>query len=677
VTPVAEPAAGGYPATAPSAEVTPGVLPVAGAGGATPTGGALVGALVSSPPATGSGQPPVGAAAGNPGGAVSSTMATGPAVAAQYVSPRPGSSDNPITGTVALRYGDPLDPNYFNVYFRVNGSSSGLHPGRVVLSDDGRTLIFKPDDRFANGESVSVDVEPWTATTTGKTYPRVSFTFETTPQTTVRPMSTAGKLTPPDSAAAQPGDPPARYVTAPADLPAITTTVAANGIAPGYIFASNFQTQPGPSGYYLLILDDRGGPVYYQKLPPNTEALDFKALSDGTLSYADRARNAIVIMDNRYQEVKLLQPGNGYADLDFHDLLLLPGGHYLLMANEARVVDLSGLVPGGSSQAEVTGQVIQELDKSMNVVFQWRALDYFPITETDQSLTKLPLDYSHINSIALDRDGSLLVSIRHLDQVVKIDRGSAAVVWRLGGKANQFKIDAAPGIAGPAEFYHQHDVRLLPNGHLTVFDNHNDHQPQVSRALEYTLDTQAKTATLVWAWQTDPAPYAEAMGNLQRLANGNSVIGWGTNQLPNISEVKPDGTPALELDFGGSNVTYRAYRFAWQGQPTWPPALVAQRAGDALLLSFSWNGATGVASYRILGGDRRPAAGQLLANKVSEKARSGFETQATLPDAVHGFCYYQVVPLDGQGKAGTPSGPVVNPARAEDPACGGTAQAGG
>ena len=265
-------------------------------------------------------------------------------------------------------------------------------------------------------------------------------------------------------------------MTAPADLPEISVTVPASNTAPGYIFASNFQLTPGPSGYYLLIIDNQGEPVYYQKLDADGRSLDFKLLPDGTLAYMDTASNKYVIMDNTYHQVRTIRPGNDYQWMDEHDLQLLPNGHYLVLANEARLMDLSG--QGGSARPAVTSQVIQELDQQQNVVFQWRVLDHIPITETGQALTKPEIDFSHANAIAADPDGNLLLSSRHLDEITKIDRQTGDVIWRLGGKANQFKFIAAPGISGPLEFYHQHDIRVLPNGHLTIFDNHNGQQPQ-------------------------------------------------------------------------------------------------------------------------------------------------------------------------------------------------------
>jgi hypothetical protein len=197
-----------------------------------------------------------------------------------------------------------------------------------------------------------------------------------------------------------------------------------------------------------------------------------------------------------------------------------------------------------------------------------------------------------------------------------------------------------------------------------LFDNHNDQQPQVSRALEYAVDETARTATLVWEWQTDPPLYAIAMANTQRLANGNTFIGWGTNSLPSTTEVTPDGKVAFELAFGGSNVTYRAFRLPWQGYPTWPPALVARTTNNILTLAFSWNGATEAAGYWIYGGNASPPDILLAA-----QPKTGFETSVALADSANAYCFYQVIPFDAHGTLGQPSA-VVHPPAADRSTCG-------
>ena len=44
------------------------------------------------------------------------------------------------------------------------------------------------------------------------------------------------------------------------------------------------------------------------------------------------------------------------------------------------------------------------------------------------------LDWIHANAIEEDSDGDLLVSLRHFDQIIRVDRsGGDSVLWRLGG----------------------------------------------------------------------------------------------------------------------------------------------------------------------------------------------------------------------------------------------------
>jgi hypothetical protein len=402
----------------------------------------------------------------------------------------------------------------------------------------------------------------------------------------------------------------------PGDFPAISVTSHASGTADGDIFAGIFAWDKSTPISYLVILDNQGQPVYYQRMP--NYAHDFTVLPNGNLAYYDWNRSAFIIMDSSYREINLLKPGQGYQANE-HELQLLPNGHYLWLVDETRIVDLSKLVANGNPRASVTGQVIQELDQKEHVVFEWHTLDYIPITDSDQDLTAGQIDYSHSNAVQQDTDGNLLLSSRHIDEIIKINRQTGAIMWRLGGKENQFAFMLAPGVSGPAEFYKQHDVRRLPDGHISIFDNHNDHQPQVSRALEYVVDETAKTATLVWAYNATASDFALAMGNVQRLPNGNTFIGWGSHLYPNITELKPDGTKALEIDFGQSYVSYRAFRFPWHCLPHLAPRARAaageQRPEAYLQLEWGDRGFVVPGLRRqfavVAGAAWRPAQGRL------------------------------------------------------------------
>jgi hypothetical protein len=145
-------------------------------------------------------------------------------------------------------------------------------------------------------------------------------------------------------------------------------------------------------------------------------------------------------------------------------------------------------------------------------------------------------DLDHPNSIDFDLDGGVIVSYRSLSAIVKVNPDTHAIEWQLGGLKNQFTIlnDPLGGFDG------QHSARVLPNGHLLIFDNGWTHSPQMSRAVEYELNLSAMTATMVWQYRASPPIFNDFTGSVQRLANGNTVVAF--TREGTVDEVRPDGT---------------------------------------------------------------------------------------------------------------------------------------
>jgi hypothetical protein len=268
-------------------------------------------------------------------------------------------------------------------------------------------------------------------------------------------------------------------------------------------------------------------------------------------------------MDSSYNIIDSLNMKNGYV-ADLHELVILENGHSLMMCYDNQPVSMDTVVPGGNPNAIVTGLVIQELDENKDVVFQWRSWDHFQITDAtfDIDLTDSLVDYVHGNAIEMDYDGNLLISCRHMDEITKINRQAGNIIWRFGGEHcenNQFTL-----INDPTGFSHQHDIRRLPNGNLTLFDNGNLHDPPFSRAVEYQLDEVNKFAFLITDYRNDPESYSPAMGNSQRLGNHNTLIGWGWAINPAITEVKANGSLTLSFSIPDTMLNYRAFKFPWK-----------------------------------------------------------------------------------------------------------------
>jgi arylsulfate sulfotransferase len=481
----------------------------------------------------------------------------------EYLSPLPGSINHLPETNIILRPGGNLDPGSVDKgKLRVNGSKSGSHQGKLRLTDDRKEVTFQPEVRFTPGEVVTCTLDPGLVRDTGEPVPTVeySFTIAGPEREALRdfmipveggedPTELGGSSAAPASQAA------ALAESLPPDFPHIQAAVYGTP-TPGRLFLCNFVFGGIPVPSYLMILENDGTPFFHRKLPG--AGFDFKMQPDGRLTYFDAVARCYYALNANYAVVDTFRCGNGYST-DNHDLLLLPNGHAVLMSYDPQVVDLSQVVKDGLPNAIVVGLIIQELDQEKNVVFQWRSWDHFQITDVvSHSLAARVVDYVHGNSVDADPDGNFIVSARHMNEVTKISRATGEMLWRLGGRNNQFAL-----VNDPLVFSHQHAARWLPNGNMVLFDNGNFRLPLLSRAVEYAIDEVGKTATLVWQYRLTPDVFGSGFGYVQRFPNGNTLISWGSTK-PTLTEVAPDGSIVSELTLVDPGMaTYRAFRFEW------------------------------------------------------------------------------------------------------------------
>ena len=354
----------------------------------------------------------------------------------------------------------------------------------------------------------------------------------------------------------------------PDDFPEFTITQ--NGeTAPGYLIGS-VQSDNNEVGSYFLILENSGVPVFYSK----TQSLG-ELICNGLFAYRTEIpgmskKYTWYLQDEDFSDADTFQMGNGYL-ADNHDFQLLPNGHALMLCYDSQIIDMSKIVEGGHPAANITGAVVQELDVLKNVIFQWRSWDHIPISDTYQDVTKARFNYIYVNSIELDEtDGNIILSCRNTSEVIKISRVTGEVMWRMGGKNNEFTILNEHEENAPRYFKLMHDVRRHANGHLTMFDNgadENDMERMYSRAVEYDLNDVNKTATMVWEFRHDPNILALSGGNAIRLANGNTIIRWGgaaeAGDAPAMTEVNPNGQLVYEITPSQEDVTGGFTRFVW------------------------------------------------------------------------------------------------------------------
>ena len=485
----------------------------------------------------------------------------------QFISPIPGSSLHLPETSIIIRQGDLIDRSTLDNYKVIAiGSKSGIHQGKLILSSDIKTLIFKPYSPFALGEEVTVRLNTGILTYSGIELAPIQYAFRISERVNTDyyrnlndEIVETNKFGNGYINHSKPSNPDNLNLKLPVGFPDFTISISDNP-SPEYIFFSPWLVS-GTTGY-LMIIDNQGIPIFFQR--SSAPSLDFKKQSNGFLTYWSYNGRKFFEMDSAYSIIDSFYCRNGYST-DSHDLLVFPSGHSFIMSYDPQVVRMDTIVQGGDSAAVVYGLVIQELDEAKNVIFQWRSWDHFDITDAtdDIDLMAHVIDYHHGNAIEVDYDDNLLISCRNMDEITKIDRQTGNIIWRLGGlkaKNNQFVF-----INDPLTFSHQHDIRRLPNGNITLFDNGNWHSPSVSRSLEYQLNEKNKIAVLVWKFNNDPMTFAPSMGNSRRLSNDNTLIGWGYHFNPRaVSEIRIDGTTALEIRFPDTLTNYRAFKFPWK-----------------------------------------------------------------------------------------------------------------
>lgn len=338
---------------------------------------------------------------------------------------------------------------------------------------------------------------------------------------------------------------------------------------------------PASSGYYFmdpgrltvapaqLILDSLGRTIYYRSI--SGQGADFKIQPNGLMSFQSGTK--FYLWDSTFTVVDSFACRNGILT-DDHDFQILPNGHVLLLGIENITMNLSSYLmfgpnhttPGGTS-ATVKCGVIQEQDANHNVVFEWHAKDHFAFTDVDTARMGPPnfVDWTHFNAVEMDTDGNILVSIRHFNEITKINRADSSIIWRLGGNANQFSF-----LNDPAKFIGQHDIRRIANGNITMWDNGRAAPPfHAGTAKEYLLDENLLTATLVWTYVESPTAFSTATGNVQRLANGNTLVNFGLTPMEArlFDVVDVSGNKVFEIQFVDTLRSYSVFNYQtlpWQ-----------------------------------------------------------------------------------------------------------------
>jgi hypothetical protein len=433
-------------------------------------------------------------------------------------------------------------------------------------------------------------------------------------------------------------------------------------LGPGYIMISNFKdiTSPdrmdGQGG--PLILDSKMRPVWFNPVPTNVYAMNLHTQSYGgkpALSWWEGVlnREGVVqsgkdfLVNQQYKTVATLAGADGWV-LTPHEFVVSGANAWVTANKFVSGVNLKAF--GGPSNGTIIDSAVQEYNlKTGALVYSWDAIAHIPLSESVALGAKTAnsdanaWDAYHINSINLAGGEDFLVSMRNTWGAYLVNAGTNAIVWTLGTRHNDsFKLGSG------ATFEWQHDVEIHHGNEVSMFDDAccelSGSGPFAkpsgpTRGLVLNLNTTTHAATVAAQYKHSPALNAGTQGNVQLLSNGNVFMGWGSQ--PYLTEYSKSGKPLLDAIFPGPDISYRAFLEPWTGKPSSSPSGAGRTQGSKTTIYASWNGATQVAKWDVLGGSSASHLGKLTtANK------GGFETVIPL---THTASVYEVEALDSKG----------------------------
>jgi arylsulfate sulfotransferase len=366
-------------------------------------------------------------------------------------------------------------------------------------------------------------------------------------------------------------------------IPQITVTRPAPGspgaaaTAPGVEILSLVNTPT--TGVQGVATDLDGHVIWYC----TGEAIPLKPLPNGhflfmrgnSLEEVDLACNSIRLVTVDQLNQSLQAHGYGWPPLDalHHDMLALPNGHWIGLAQITKSVTATGY-----GTLDVFGDVLMDIDPSGDVVWAWSSFDHLDI---NRAIFGLP-DWTHSNALVYTQDGNLLLSMRGQSWILKIDyangTGTGNILWRLG-QGGDFAISGGD----PSQwFYAQHHPTILNvNGSkstLSLFDNGNFRidstgvacgsstaaPPCYTRALILQIDEAANPRLATVEWQYQPGFFSFWGGAITVLPNGN--VEFDSSQPDPLQslilEVTQTGSPQVvwQLSVTGGEHAYRGFR---------------------------------------------------------------------------------------------------------------------
>jgi hypothetical protein len=321
------------------------------------------------------------------------------------------------------------------------------------------------------------------------------------------------------------------------------------------------------------------------------------------VTYGNISGQGFEIADSSGRVLRSWIPDDGIG-LDFHTGQLLPNGNLLAIRYMPGPPPQRAIMVTGLDQKEFTcstrpmqnfegalyGQVVEVTSQGV-VARSWSIDDALPDAAVSPQSVFIErsktgkqahclVDLHHLNSAVFYQTpglapghGRVLVTGRHINGAVLLDWPSGQVLWTIGGHQGPQALGVKDDpLGGP---FRPHDATLIfgrDADRLLLYDNRD--VGETSRAAEYRIDLEAKTATLVSTYTTECRPpqsisqdqtgtpgafdaaqescAAFVMGSARALPDDHGLlIGWGAAAVTASEFAWGAAAPRAQLSLGG------------------------------------------------------------------------------------------------------------------------------
>jgi hypothetical protein len=327
----------------------------------------------------------------------------------------------------------------------------------------------------------------------------------------------------------------------------------------------------------LFIFDTKNNNLKFEKYFENQIVFDFKQIGNnysyaketGTKNLCGTNNHNIILLDSNFNEIDNLSTLN-LNHTNKHDFLFLENGNYLLNAYHGIRGNI-GYNYNSNNKCWVES-VVQEINPDTDEIkFEWHSIGEIPLYSSFYDYEKR-FEYAHLNSMYDDNNNDLFIfSLRGTSEIVFVDKFTAKIVNRIGGKANQYKFinDPLNGFCG------QHSVSKFEDL-LIFYDNgdipfcFNKRVKKVSRGVIYKINHNNKTLTLLKSFSKKNY-YAPFAGSFIKTKYNTYLLSWGSfdkkDDKPLFTEFDKNGKIINEffINYYQNNqilenpVSYRAY----------------------------------------------------------------------------------------------------------------------